>query len=35
MEYNDAIEKSLKNIERILEFIKRAKLIIAIDSISR
>jgi hypothetical protein len=35
MEYHDAIEKSLKKIERILEFIKGVKIIIAIDSISR
>jgi SAM-dependent MidA family methyltransferase len=27
MEYNDAIEKSLKKIERILEFIKGVKII--------
>jgi len=35
MEYNDAIENSFKKIERILEFTKGVKLIMAIDSNSR
>ena len=35
MEYNYVIEKSLKKIERILQFIKGVKIIIAIDSNSR
>jgi hypothetical protein len=35
MEYNDAIENSFKKIERVLDFIKGDKTIMAIDSNSR
>jgi len=35
MEYNDAIENCLRKTEKILEFTKGVKIIMAIDSNSR
>jgi len=35
MEYNDAIENSFKKVERMLEFTKGVKILMAIDSNSR
>jgi hypothetical protein len=35
MDYNDSIENNIKAIEKILDFAKREKLILAMDSNSR